>query len=531
MGPVASAVHESDVDSRADTHHASIISMVWLAGVAVVSGVGLAVAYRGGLFVSFGDPIVYISVAKSFAAGHGSNVAFGSVYTPSQLTVGGPVSHWPPLYSLLLSIDTSSILTWARILAVVLFAANVFLFGLLALRLRASRFGAVALAVVFAGLSLQLHGTVASEPLFFFLVLLGLHAFVNLMARPAVPSFAIVVAAFGLSTITRYLGEAFVIGGVIAIVFLLRQPISRRLRFGAILAVVANIPILIWFESIRNSPESLAVHLPRFSDIETALFTVAGFMIPGVQSVALRVLVATGIVVVVIAIMAIVGGSDSLSPIRNERTDYVMLVFAIVYLLFLFLSRSVVDPLIQLNARMLFLPFMLLLLWMAQNWPRFASWSAVPRSSWAPPLATVLVGLLVVTAVWTAVDAAKNVTAGNFAVATATTTSLKRAVQHIPGNSVIYSDRPDAVYFVSGRAVHLVPNVLSASTLKKNRNFETEMTSMQSELCGRPATLVYAKSNGYLEPSLSKVKRYFTMTEITSFSGWSVYSLHTGSNC
>jgi len=536
MHAVAGTSTLPDTASPDDPDHRSSTSttLVWLAAVAVISGVGLAIAYRGGLAVGFGDPIVYVSVARSLASGHGISVPYGDVYTPSQLTLGGPVSHWPPGYALLLSIggsSMSSILTWARVLGIVLFSANVFLFGFLAHRVRVPRFGAVALAVIFAGLSFSLHGTVESEPLFFFLVLLGLHGLVSFFDRPTWSSILIVAVAFGLSTVTRYLGEAFVIGGVLAILVLLKQPFARRLMFGAVLAVVGNIPVLIWVLSIHNSPEAPAVHLPRFYDLQTALYAVAGFAVPGVGSPALRVLIVAVIIVVVIAMMATVGGSGSLSPIRHEHVDWVLLYLTVAYLVFLFCSRAFVDPLIQLNSRMLFLPFMLLVLWCAQNWPRLASWASVPRSSWAPPIATSLVVLLVVTSIWTAIETTRQEQDGNYNSTSPATMALKRAVEAIPPTTVVYSDHPDAVYFVSGRRVYLLPNTSSASTLKVNHRFAAEMSSLRRAVCGRPAAVLYALSNGYVEPSLPVVERDLKVATSTSFNGWKVLHLDTSQPC
>ena len=291
---------------------------IWVAVVAVVSGLGLGIAYRGGLVVTWGDPIAYIAVARSLAAGHGVSVPYGSLYTHWHLTAGGPVSHWPPGYPLLLSVWSGSILLWARILAVASFSASVFLFGFLAQRLGVPRFGAIALAIIFAGTSFALFGTVASEPLFFFLVLLGLHGLVSFFRRLAVPSILLASIAFGLSTVTRYLGEAFVIGGVLTILFLWREPIARRLKFAALLAIVGNIPLLIWFRSIHNSPESPSLHIASFYDLKTTLFTIASFIVPGVHSADLRVLIVAVIVIGVLALM-INGNLGSLSP-ASPRT-------------------------------------------------------------------------------------------------------------------------------------------------------------------------------------------------------------------
>ena len=502
-----------------------------VAVVAVVSGLGFVIAYRGGLVVTSGDPIAYIGVARSLAAGHGVSVPYGSGYTQWHLSAGGPVSHWPPGYSLLLSVWSGSILLWARIVAVASFSASVFLFGFLAQRLGVPRFGAIALAIIFAGTSFELFGTVASETLFFFLVLLGLHGLVSFFRRPAVPSILLTSIAFGLSTVTRYLGEAFVIGGIIAILFLWREPIARRLRFAAVLGIVGNIPLLIWFSSIHNTAESPEVHLASFYDLKTSLFTIASFIVPGVHSADLRVLIVAVIVIGVIALM-INGSPGSLSPIRLERTDPLFLILTITYLVFLFASRSFVDPLIQLNARMLFLAFMLLLLWCAQNWPRFASWSAVPRSPYGPPIATAIVCLLVVNAAWTAFDVARQAEQGSYAAATPSNAALKEALAAVPKDSVIYSDLPDVVYFISGRTIHILPLTESPLTLKANRNFAAQMSSVEQQLCGRSATIVYAPwSKEFLEPQLGVVEHDLKVAKVTSVKSWELLTLDTGTSC
>ena len=205
-----------------------VTTLLILGGLAVLCGAGLAIAYRAGLQVRDGDPIAYLAMARSIAAGHGANLPYGSGYVASQLTAGGPTSHWPVGYPLLLSLDTHSLLSWARVIAVATYAANVFLFGFLALRTGVARLGTIALAIIFAGLSFALHGAVESEPLFFLFVLVGLHALVSFFNRPAALPILLVAVAFGLSTVTRFLGEAFVIGGALAVLIFLKERFPRR---------------------------------------------------------------------------------------------------------------------------------------------------------------------------------------------------------------------------------------------------------------------------------------------------------------
>ena len=216
--------------------------------------------------------------------------------------------------------------------------------------------------------------------------------------------------------------------------------------------------------------------------MKTSLYTIASFIVPGVHSADLRVLIVAVIVIGVIALM-INGRPGSLWPIRLERNDPLFLILTITYLVFLFAARSFVDPLIQLNSRMLFLAFVLLLLWCAQNWPRFASWSAVPRCPYGPPIATAIVCLLVVNAAWTACDVARQAQQGSYAAATSSNAALKEALATVPKDSVIYSDQPDVVYFISGRTIHILPLTDSPLTLKANRQFR------RPDVLGRAAAL------------------------------------------
>lgn len=516
-----------------DRRRPELTTLLVLGALAVLSGAGLAIVYRGGLRVANGDPIAYLSMARSLAAGHGASLPYGDAYTASQLTAGGPVSHWPVGYPLLLSLDTRSLLSWARVLAVVMYTVNVFLWGLLALRVGVARIGAVALAVIFAGLSLALHGTVASEPLFFVLVLVGLHALVRFFNRPAVLPILFVAAAFGLSTVTRFLGEAFVIGATLAVLIFVKERLSQRLIYAVLLTIVGNIPFLIWFSSVHNSADTLAVHLLTSYDTKATLYSFAGFIVPGVQSVDLRILIAAVIVIVVLGLLAAVGNRASLSPVRNDKVNWLMLLLAGVYLLFVLFSLSVVDPLVLHGGddRVLFLPFMLFLLWCAQNWPRLASWSAVPRNSWVPILATILVGLLVVTAIWRAVETGRSAQVGSVAAASRANAALKRTADGVPSTSIIYSNEPDEVYFLTGRTVYLLPEILSSSTLKKNPRFASDMMSIEQRACGKHAIVLFSLAKSLFEPSLARVKQDLRIAGVSSIPQWAVLTLDTKAAC
>jgi hypothetical protein len=118
---------------------------------------------------------------------------------------------------------------------------------------------------------------------------------------------------------------------------------------------------------------------------------------------------------------------------------------------------------------------------------------------------------------------------GSVAAASPANASLKRTVAGIPSNSLIYSNEPDEVYYLSGRTVYLLPNIRSASTLKMNHGFASEMSSLKRTACGKRATVFYLLSNSELEPSLLQVEQDLKVASVSSIPNWKVLTLDTDS--
>ena len=72
----------------------------------------------------------------------------------------------------------------------------------------------------------------------------------------------------------------------------------------------------------------------------------------------------------------------------------------------------------------------------------------------------------------------------------------------------------------------------SPSTLKKNRDFDAQMSSVERDLCGRPATVVYAPwSKAYMEPRLKAVDRDLKVGIVTYVKGWTFQTINTRASC
>ena len=487
--------------------------------LAAIATGGLAIATRGGIIVRQGDPIAYISTARSLASGHGASLQYSGILPT---VASKPEVHWPPGYTLLLSLGGHSILGWARTLNCLLFAANVFLLGYLAHRLGIRRAGVLLIAVVFAGASFDLHATVRSEPLFLLLALLGLHGLVGFMAKPTrwlLPASAL---AFGLATLTRYAGEAFVLAAALCALAFFDRPRRERLASAGTFLVLGNLPVLIWLFSAQHSPRTFGFHPPGSSELNLAMSSISGYVVPSGLATPIRALLC----IAFLAIVVVVTGADFAS--KRERTlDYLLLLFAGIYLVFIVASQAFFDRAIPFDTRLLMPAYVLLLLWFARNWPRSLTWSRSGRRS-----GLALVGVAGVLSVflasgWAAFDTARHAQSESYSSPSWRATKLVKTLAPLPRSVIVYSNRPDVIYFLMDRPVHLLPPTIA------NPHYASQMRAIQAGTCGRATTIVYSTSRAatFSEPSLATVAHAFRIADISSSRGWEILTLDTSPPC
>jgi 4-amino-4-deoxy-L-arabinose transferase-like glycosyltransferase len=260
------------------------------------------------------DSAAYIGGARSLLAGSG----YSDVWLDSELEA---VTHYPPLLSLalggigLLGIDPYR---GARVLNILLFAANTGLIGLLGWRMTKSQAAGIFLALLFGTNAqlLRIHAQVLSEPLFLFLSLASFLTFsiafenqsakknieLNTALRPfdelraslrAAPSaqdwilkpehwLLLTGLLTGFAFLTRYSALALIATFLIAIFLLFSNLRFKRITFFLAGAVP---PIAAWF--IRNSlvADSATNRVIQFNPIQianvrTGLWNVADFLTP-----------------------------------------------------------------------------------------------------------------------------------------------------------------------------------------------------------------------------------------------------------
>jgi hypothetical protein len=252
----------------------------------------LLVALSGGLLVLFASPwgiglspdsIQYIQAARNFNLGVGFSVWGELGYKP--------LTHFPPLYPLLLAAaasNTASVIAWARGIQALLFAANIATLGWIVWVSSPRRrwLGTMAACVACIALPLlEIHTWAWSEPLFLILSIWGLFLVYRHLEKP---DFRMLIGAAGLvalACLTRYVGFAVVLAGSISILLLSRKPFKYRVTDSLIFALISLLPIFTWlyYNALRGghgTDRYLVYHLLSLAQVKTAIVVFTTWLIP-----------------------------------------------------------------------------------------------------------------------------------------------------------------------------------------------------------------------------------------------------------
>jgi hypothetical protein len=220
-----------------------------LAGIGAVAAVAVLHGTRLGIGL-LNDSVNYLRAARGLLDGRGLVVMQAFHY-------GGPVpmTHWPPLYPVLLAgagglgLDMES---FARALHALLLAANVLLVGRFACVHGGGAAGGLVAGLLVATSCdvLFVHQMVWTEPLYLFTALLALSLLARHLESPRTALVWGAGVAAALAVMTRYVGIAVVAAGVVASIALARQPLRARARDAVRFAAPAAAALALW--TLRN---------------------------------------------------------------------------------------------------------------------------------------------------------------------------------------------------------------------------------------------------------------------------------------
>ena len=408
------------------------------------------------------DSVSYLRIAESVAAGDGA----------------GRSAMYPPVYGALLAAigvrpdDVAA----ARWLHVLMLAATAILSALLVRQAGGSSAATTAAAalVALAPDVVESHAYLLSEPL---AILLGSTGFL-LLGRALHEGGRVwllaAAAAAAAAVLTRYAAVVYGMAGLFTVFTWPAWSAGRRIRAGVLYAFVWGVPLLLWL--LRNyltagtaTNRQFAFHPPRRAALERAAITVAEWIAPPQLPGALRL---AGVILLLLAIgAAIYIGWRSGSAVLRQTALFVPL-----YAGFLLLVVTVLDAHTPIDARLLVPLLVATVVLLSAATDRIAARRG--RGAAAAALAYLLIVAGAQTVAWAAQARADGL---GFRARIWRNSALMARVRTLPLDAVIYTNAPDAVFALTGRAGSWLPRAYSPHTLSANPTLDDALAEMAQQ--------------------------------------------------
>ena len=325
----------------------------------------------------FSDSFQYISSAQNIAAGKGVGYSIGSRIFP--------LTHYPPLYPLALSpfaLAGINAIDGARWLNALLLGLSILLVGASAWVITRSAAFSL-LGACLAALSpalIGVHTWALSEPLYIFLSLacllcLGLY----LAGTPTRAALACLLASAllgSLAFLTRYVGLALLLTGVLGIALLSTQGWKRRSILLLTWAAIVGLPSAAWmlrnyFLSGTLTDRALVFNLLTRKNLGMVVNTLSTWFLPARLVNGRELYLGIGLALLALGVGVFAAwyftraGKESRTRLAGFHPAFWLQAIQVpVYLGVLLLSKSLFDEGIGMSARILspiYLPFIILM--------------------------------------------------------------------------------------------------------------------------------------------------------------------------
>jgi hypothetical protein len=470
----------------------------------------LGVSHRWGAGVS-PDSVAYLDAAHNFRHGNGLMLtadqpllySLTHEHAPSQLLL------WAPLYPVVLAATTFGPLELeeaVRLLNAILLAATVALIAWLVLRVTRSGTAAVlaAGAVGFSPVALDLYSQALSEPLFVLLSYVGI-ALVACYLSAERPVY-LLGAAFvtGLALLARFAGVPLV--AATALPILLYSPGGWRTRLGraVLFTAVGLLPLFAWLA--RNwhltgsaTGRQLGWHPVSANRLAHGVDEFTMLMVPSDVPAVLRGPLALATFVAVAAVATRIRSSQ-LSKGFGYYTIVALAVYLMLYPVFLVGSISFADAVTNLSHRFLFpvYPGMVIL----ASWVLVVAFRSCPVRSVRRRAIVGGVTVFLCGSVIGLVVAGQRICRdgdGYRGRIWAESPSIAR-IRTLPESTTLHSDRPEAIYFLTGRIAQSIPATSNPMTGRPNRSLAAENRELRRQITRRDVFVLFsADYRSYLE--------------------------------
>ncbi len=314
------------------------------------------------------DSAYYIQAARSLLQGLGL-----TVLGPDAAPV--PLSHFPPLYSLVLAVGMGQGLSAQAVAGAVNLAVAASFPALLYLLLRRS--GTARGACLFVTLLITFYPsmsttllTVSTDGLFLVLLLLLVRVLIAYLQAPTPARLAGMAALAAAASLLRFAG--MFAGPAAAGVLLLQRPRAGRTVPSILLAFASTMPVFAYGRMVGAGEGdlaslSLSFFLPGLKDLKDLLYTFTSWVLPVSGD---RIAVVTAAVALLLLIVLLLRRGRSAGPpggtlfpsSEGRRLTLIGAVFFLFYLLLVAASRFLVHPAVTFNTRILLPAYLMTIL-------------------------------------------------------------------------------------------------------------------------------------------------------------------------
>jgi len=466
------------------------------------------------------DSIGYIAGARSIISGQG--------YREAWLASNGPVTHFPPGFSLLLAlIGLSGLdpLRGARFLNAALFGANAFLLGIIGWRMTKSHAAGVVLALLFAiNASLfNAHAVAMSEPLYIFFSLAAFLTFsysgVEQLTCPVgavplavassrTPEKNVWLIATGVLTslayLTRYAGLALLATFLVALI-LLHDTWKKRLTSAAIF-IASTLPFLIGW-GIRNmivadnaTNRKLVYHPLSAENIETGIYNISEFLVP-VETWRRALVKIPNLFFSLISIITLVllvwvlykGLKKFLQPATEspEILSFTSGLYIFGYLASIVSSMMLFDASTKFKLRILSPVYVSLLILLVY----FGYWLWQKRNAFLRGVIVFFTVLILVLSLYDTSTFVTRLHKGGQGYASFQWYDSKAMafLKQLPEGTRIYTNQPGPVYLYTGCPSYVLPDLVDAVTGLPREGYDKGVQALQKNVLSGNAVLALFK--------------------------------------
>ncbi|HEY2973047.1 MAG TPA: phospholipid carrier-dependent glycosyltransferase [Pyrinomonadaceae bacterium] len=441
------------------------------------------------------DSLVYLSAADRLVEGKGLT-PIGYHYAPA-IPSGRPLVSFPPAYPLLLastSLFTSDRLVGAKYIHTFLFAANVFLLGLIIYISSRSIWPALCGMGLFQTSFplLSIYTMARAEPLFMFFLLSTLLGVAFYTRKAQLWLLLACGSTAGAALMTRYAALPILLPLVLT-VLIQKGPSRGSLKRAVLVGGVALLPLVGWV--IRNrliagssTGRSLAFHFIGTVEVKTfvnslmLLFT--AYALPNLVKLLLVTIAA------VVVVWALWMGLSNKTGTADHSTRFFSAFFVATYLIFLAVYNSFANPAVDLGPRVA-LPvyvFGMILVFSLVEWE-----SAVDKRRilfWCVILSSfVLFSANVRPAAYWMLSRHRE--GEGFTSRAWKDSKTVKFLKALPSQMAVSSNAADACYLFTKREVLRLPAKYDPTGARVNTDFDAQMTALRDDLNNHHALVIY----------------------------------------